>query len=1162
MSLRLILGRAGSGKSTFIYQEISGLIAEDPQGPPLWLLVPEQATSQAERNLATAGPMAGLMRARVVSFQRLAYQLLHEVAGAALVQVGELGRHMIIRRVIEQHKPELSAFYRAASQPGFTHKLAQLISELKSCQVSPEDLLAVLHAEGYSLSPTLQHKLHDLSLLYQQLAEQYGDTYLDSADCLNLLAENLPASQSVSGNAIWLDGFNGFTAQEYAVIERLLTVCPQVTVSLTLPPNLLAARLRDDDVFYSPWSTAKELQRRALQLGVAVEPFLVPSAVSLRSQGQADLQYLEANYFDRLQPPFAGTPTSLQVVAASNRRAEVEAAAAEIIRLCRDEGYRYRNISVTLRDFSNYDYLLTSVFTDFGIPHFLDTKRAVDDHPALELVRSAVETVLQNFLYEPVFRCLKTDLFPLSRDAVDQLENYVLASGIRGSKRWLDAQDWLPRASTSEAADNLNPVVSAEHTKQLNETRQVVKDHLGRLHHGLLAASTVRQYATAIYRFLSELKVDETLFAWAEQAAERGELEAAGLHTQVWSALVGLLDELVAGLDGEELPLSEFARVLDSGLETIELGLIPPELDQVVVTSLGRSRNPEVKAALVLGVSEGVLPARIPDDGLFTHYERQALAACQLELGPSPERRLFDEQYLVYSAITRPSQRLWLSYPLADEEGTTLLPSSLIKRVRELFPELPLKEHPLTPESLADSAVLSYLCHPRPALRMLAAELREASLGRPVAAIWWDVYSHLLSSAAERPALLRLLAGMERQNREVDLARPLVHRLYGQTLRASVSRIERYNACPFAFFATYGLRLKERAIYQLAAPDLGTFFHDAMDRFVIELQRRNLNWGELSDNQYSELTRAIVDELSPGLQNHILDSSSRFRHIAKKLQRTVERSARILGRHASRGKFQPVAVELAFGPGGRIPGLSFTLSDGTRIELAGRIDRLDVAESESGQSYLRVIDYKSGSSHLTPLEVYYGLKMQLLTYLHVAKTCAADLLPTGATEAGALYFRVHDPLQTSAAPVALADAEQMGLEAYRMQGVLLDDVSAVSLMDNQTDGRSLLIPVTFKSDGSIRPSDQVWSQQELSRMRQHLEYLFTVAGEQIMAGDISIAPYRLDKETACRFCSLSAVCQFDPLLPENGYRWLNKLSRAEVMQRLEQQQSGGVEDER
>lgn len=1151
MSLRLILGRAGSGKSTQIYREISALVAQTPSGPPLWLLVPEQATSQAERNLASGGAVSGLMRARVVSFQRLAHQLLQEVAGAALVQIGELGRHMIIRRVIEQHKPELHTFYRAANQPGFTHKLAQLVSELKSCQVTPADLAGLLLEQADKLTPTLKDKLHDLALLCQHLDEQYGETYLDASDCLSRLADNLPQSPSLVGRPIWLDGFNGFTAQEYTVIEQMLQVCPQVSISLTLPPDLYQRQLHDDDAFYAPWSTAKELLRRATDLGVTIDPVAIPAANSLRACGNAALAYLEANYFDRLQAPFPDQPAGLQIVAASNRRAEVEAAAGEIIRLCREEGYRYRDISITLRDFANYDYLLSTVLTDFAIPHFLDKKRSVAQHPALELVRSALELVLNNFLYEPVFRCLKTDLFPTSRDEVDILENYVLATGIRGSNRWLDQNDWLPQSDGSKVGANLSQLRT-----QLNDARRLVAQPLGTLAESLKAASNVRGYATALYQFVADLKVDATLFDWAETAAERGELEAASLHVQVWSALVELLDELVAGLDQEALPLPEFARILDSGLEAIELGLIPPELDQVVITSLGRSRNPEVKAALVLGVSEGVLPARVVQDGLLTDYERQVLSSCHLELGASPERRLFDEQYLVYSALTRPSQRLWLSYPLADEEGASLLPSSVIKRVRALFPQLPVVEHPLTPEGLADTAVLPYLAHPLPALRQLAAELREAVLNRPVAPIWWDVYSYLLLTAKERPALLRLLGSRERQNSESNLSPLTMRRLYGKTLRATVSRIERYNACPFAFFTTYGLRLEERAIHRLAAPDLGTFFHNAMDRFVLELQERHLDWGQLTDQQYGDLTQTIVNDLGPELQNQILDSSSRFRHIAKKLQRTVERSARILGEHASRGKFQPVAVELSFGPGGTIPGLTFTLSDGTLIELAGRIDRLDVATSDEGQSYLRVIDYKSGSSKLTPLEVYYGLKLQLLTYLHVAKQCAADLLPKDTMEAGALYFRIHDPLHTAQGPLPLAVAETQWLEAYRMQGLLLDDPTAISLMDTEGKGRSLLVPVSLTADGSVRRSDNIWSQAELDNMRQHLEAKFMAAGEEIMQGNISITPFRLDKETACRFCSYAAVCQFDPQLPENGYRWLSKLPREEIMQRVDQSRGG------
>lgn len=1151
LSLRLILGRAGSGKSTLIYREISELVTEDPLGAPLWLLVPEQATSQAEGNLATSGSVPGLARARVVSFQRLAYQLLHEVAGAALVQVGEIGRHMIIRRVVEQHKQELHTFYRSANQPGFIAELADLINELKSCRILPQDLVDVMAEQADKLSPTLQNKLHDLALLTSHLSEQYSDVYLDTADCLNLLAANLAKSPTLAGNPVWLDGFNGFTPQEYAVIGEMMQVCPQVTVSLTLPPDLLGRRIQDDDVFYGPWETANKLRQLAHAVGVKTEPVLVAAEKNLRSPNNPALQYLEANYFNRLAEPFAATTPELQLVAAGNRRAEVEAAASEIRRLCREESYRYRDISITIRSFTDYDYLLSTVLTDYDIPHFLDKKRSLDHHPLLELLNSALETVLENFPYEPVFRCLKTDLFPLERDVVDILENYVLASGIRGSNRWLGEEPWIPYPGQgTDAADE------HEAATIINEARCRIATYLGELAEALKTGETAGDYTIALYNFLVALDIENSLIDWAEEAAERGQLEDASLHTQAWSAVIKLLDELVAGLGKEKIPLAEYARILTSGLAAIELGLIPPELDQVVVTSLGRSRHPEVKAALVLGITEGVLPARATVGGIFTDNERQILATCDLELGVSGERRLFNEQLLIYTALTRSSQQLWLSYPMANEEGACLLPSSVVKRVQFMFPQLRITEHPVTPDALTGTAVFPYLAHPQPALQHLAVRLREAALGRPPAPVWWDVYSHLLAKAASRPALMRVLDSFHKRNSESNLASGVVKRLYGSTLRASVSRIERFNACPFAFFSAYGLRLQERPIYRLAALDLGNFFHDAMDRFVFELEQRKLDWGQLTDSQYDELTGQIVAELSPDLQNHILDSSSRLRHIAKKLEGTLGRSARILGKHASRGKFRPLGVELSFGPEGEVPGLAFTLADGTRMELAGRIDRLDLATADSGQAYLRVIDYKSGSSKLTPLEVYYGIKMQLLTYLHVAEKCATDLLPPATTGAGALYFRIFDPLQNTDQPLPEQAAADLSLASYRMQGFLLNEPEAIALMDAGLQGRSQLIPITINANGSPRRSDNVLTDEELELLRQHLETLFIDAGSAIMDGEIGITPYRLEKETACRFCPYRAVCQFDAMLPENSYRWLPKLSREEVMQELEQPHGG------
>ncbi|MBT9133912.1 MAG: ATP-dependent helicase/deoxyribonuclease subunit B [Firmicutes bacterium] len=1123
MSLRLVLGRASSGKSLFFYQEITAEVEKDALGAPIWVLVPEQSTFQVERALCDR--LGGLMRVRVVSFQRLAHIVMNAVAGAALTPIGDLGRLMLMRKVIEEHKSKLRLFSRAAGQPGFAAKVVELVSELKRYRVRPADLEMALQT---SLPSALSNKLHDLHLLYSALTEKYGGISLDSDDRLEWLTEHIGSFAALRGTQLYIDGFTGFTPQEYGVLGHLLRMT-DVSLALTLEPGLLGADLDVSHPFFAPWETAKHCSQLARRQGQAVN--VATLHPQQKYSAQNSLTFLESSYFDLFALPSRDESRELRLVAAENRRVEVEYIAREIIALCRESNFRYRDISVVTRDLNLYEPLLAEIFPAYDIPYFLDKKRAVRHHPLLDLVKSALEAVEQNFPYEPTLRCLKTDLWPIARDTVDRIDNFALAVGLCG-RHWTGEDDWFSLRQDEEST--------------LNEARRGIASLFAPVAERLTTAKTVSERAQAVVAFLDALKVEDSLSQWASSCEASGRIENARLHVQVMAAVDQLFAELMATLGSEELTLSDFTRIVESGLEGIVLGLIPPCLDQVPVLELGRSRGYATPVSFLMGVNDGLLPARPSVQGLLTDEESALLSACEIRLGPTAHRQLFEEEFLVYIGLTRATERLTLSYSLANEAGGAMRPSSVIRRLQYLFPEQQLTfaaaEAPRHPED-----ALSCLAHPNSAAEHLAAELGRAKAGGEVSDLWLDVYTFLAQDVRSRHLVEILARGLRHRVGLARLPRSLVNRLYGTVLRGSVSRLEKFRACPFAHFARYGLGLRERPMYKLASVDIGNFFHLALDRFASHMRDKHMDWAEMTRAECKGIAAGVVAGLVPTMG--ILSSNARHKYLTTRLQQVVERSARIMGEHAKRGKFRPVALELGFGlPEDRLPAVKLTLSDGTIMELSGRIDRVDAA-SDQETLYVAVVDYKSGHNKLTPLEVYYGLRTQLLTYLSVVLRLAPEFLGQTALPAAALYFRVQDPILSSSMPLSLEDAEQQSRKEFRFQGVVVADKTVVSLLDHSAGDESSIVPVKITGKGDIS-GVSAWTTEQLEAMLAHLEDCLRQAGEEIVAGEVAALPYRLAKDTACTFCEFLPVCQFDLRQPDSQYRQLEKHDPEEVWSRL------------
>ncbi|PFD97867.1 helicase-exonuclease AddAB subunit AddB [Bacillus cereus] len=1167
MSLRFVIGRAGSGKSTFCLHEVQEELRQRPRGETILYLVPEQMTFQTQQALIGNEEVSGSIRAQVFSFSRLAWKVLQEVGGASRLHIDEAGVHMLLRKIVESRKEGLYVFQKAAEQNGFFEHLGSMISEFKRYNVTPSNVYEMwqqldTHSSGDE-QKLLANKMYDLQLLYDDFERALIGKYLDSEDYLQLLVEKLPGSDYVKGAEIYIDGFHSFSPGELEIIRRLMLCGARITVTLTVDEKTLAQPVSELDLFYQTVLTYEKVKQLAREEKIAIE-----NTISLREQPRfcsPALAHLEAEFESRPAKKFQGEP-DITLYTAANLRAEVEGVAREIRRLVAEGEYRYRDIAVLLRNGESYYDVMKTLFTDYDIPHFIDEKRPMSHHPLIECIRSALEIISGNWRYDAIFRCIKTELlYPLDvrkesmREEMDAFENYCLAYGVQG-KRWTADEPWTYRRYRSlDGAFGAQTDSEREMEEKINRLRDVVRTPIIRLQKRLKRSGSIVQMCEAVYLFLEELDVPKKLEDLRMRAEAEGNFLFASDHDQVWEEVMNLLDTFVEMLGEEKMSLSMFIDVMTTGLEALQFANIPPSLDQVLIANIDRSRLSNVRATFVIGANEGIIPAAPSNEGMLSDEERELLTTAGVELAPTTRQTLLEEQFVIYQTVTRASEKLYISCPLADEEGKTLLSSSFIKKVKRMFPSI--KEVFVTNDvnDLSRQAQISYVATPEVTLSYVTQQLQnwkrygfEGNLD-----FWWDVYNFYVTSPEWKQKSSRVLSSLFYRNRAQKLSPVVSRNLYGDTIKGSVSRMELFNRCAYAHFAQHGLSLRERDIFKLDAPDIGELFHAALKKIADKLLRENRTWADLSIKECEHLSAAVIEEIAPLLQRQILLSSNRNHYLKQKLQQIIFRTSLILREHAKSSGFVPVDLEVPFGMGGTgsLPPMEFTLANGVKMEVVGRIDRVDKAEDENG-TFLRIIDYKSSTKALDLTEVYYGLALQMLTYLDVVISNANTWMKKGqaASPAGVLYFHIHNPIVEMKGDASEEEIEKEILKKFKMKGLVLGDADVVRLMDNKlSTGSSDIISAGLKKDGSFSARSSIASEQEFTTLQQYVHHTFENIGKDITEGVIDIAPYKMGNKAACTFCNFRSVCQFDESLEDNEFRTLKDMKDSEAMEKMREE---------
>jgi ATP-dependent helicase/nuclease subunit B len=1081
----------------------------------------------------------GILKTEVLSFQRMAFRIFNEAGGITYPHIHPAGKSMIIYRILDKLRGSFKVFSRSSEREGFVQTVASLITEFKRYSVTSEHLVKASQELGED--KPLGQKLLELNLIYTEFEKTLAQRYRDSDDDLTLATQKLSESSLYRDAEIWIDGFNSFTPQEYVMVTELVKVAKTVTVSLCADTLETSASVNEMDVFMPVKNAFKKLYKMAENHGIKIEePVHVNGNTPSRFMDSPELAHLERNLYAYPYKAYAGKTKDVSLFSAVNIFSEIESAARDIIRQCRDNNMRFRDIAVVTRNLASYEKLIEVIFSEYGIPCFIDSKLDVSNHPLVRMILSMLDIFNENWSYESVFRYLKSGLTDIKRPDIDNLENYVLACGIRGSmwtneKEWRMSPDLIPDEKALEAQSSM--------LYEVNLIRKAVSAPLIGFRRRTKGRRTAAEFCSAIYDFMLGLGIPDRIEKSIENFRNTGNLVLANEYSQVWNIVMEVFDQLVEVMDDEAVSLERFSKVLKIGLGEYKIGLIPASLDQVLVGSAERSKSHEIKAMYILGVNDGVFPSASAKEGVLSDQDRVALNHIGLALASDTRTQAFDEQLMVYRTLTAAGHFLRLSWPIADSEGKTMRPSVIISRLRKLYPDIDEKSNILPAKTNEEE--LELITGGKPAFRSMISALRQKADGRNIQPVWESVYQWFSEEEDWKQSIETARSAFQYKNLAQQIKGEKIRALYGDPAISSVSRLEKYTACPFAFYVQYGLGAKERKIYRLSPPDIGTFMHAVIERFSKLVAKGEITWRSFDRDWCREKVSEIVDEMLQKMQGSGIAASTRYTALTSRLKRVVARAVWLISEHIRRSSFNPIDYEVGFGDKEKYPPITIELETGEKIQLTGRIDRVDALKTEDG-TYLRIIDYKSGSKDFLLSDVFYGLQIQLITYLDAIWESGSKASDVDVHPGGMLYFKIDDPIIKGNGKISEEEIENIIMRQLKMRGLVLADVKLIKAMDNTIDGPSMIIPATVNKGDVLGKNTSGATLDQFKLLRVYVRKLLKDLCTEIMRGNVNIRPYKKKGSTSCQYCSFLSVCQFDSTMKDNSYKLLYDKENDEV----------------
>lgn len=1090
--LRIFYGRENIDKEQFLFDSIKGRTL---------LLVPDQFTLQAERDAFFYLGTKGLIDLEVVSISRLGLKVLQETGGGRRTLIDKYGRHMLLTKILAENKESLSIYRGLERKQSFIEMVNNFISELKQYGVEPAELEKI--SEELGETAFLKKKLQDMSLIFKCYEEQIQGKYLDTEDYVSLYAGKIRESRMVRSSAIWVFGFDSFTPKNVEVIGNLMQAAPEVNVILTCD-----AGGRDDELFSLTRGIMNKFCDLAEELRVPWEKSRIGDSYRITGKKRAILGLEQELY--SIPAKQRSNHEGITLVKAANFYSEAETAAAQVLSLVRDQGLAYREMILICNDMETRGSIVKRVFSQYGIDLFLDKKQSILHNPASVFLLSLLDINSKGYRTEELFRLLKTGLTPLPWDRIEALENYARKYRIRGN-RW--------KSPFTRGTSEYEPEAWAGLEESRNQVVALIEPFRQRFAKG----RTVKERVSILYQYLAEdCDFPRRLEGLMKKQQDQGFFEAAEETAQAWGLLMDVLDQFVEIVGEESLLAESFGDILKAGLESIEVGLLPPSADGLIMGTMQRTRSSHVKAMLVLGANEGLLPASAPMDSILNEDEKRFLSEREIEICKVDEIRLQEEKLAIYKNLARPSQVLWMSYSVSDGDGREIKPSQIITKLQDIYPHLTAE-----PDIVSKSNPAELVQAENAAMEHLTEALRRMMDGSELDSVWeqaagWYRQSGRLSTVED---------GLFFTNQQEQLKADFVQGLYKRDakqreLTISPSRLERYSRCPFSHFIGYGIRPEEERIHEVGGRELGDLYHACLmgiskwlTQEGIPVSHPQSRWMTVSREECEEKIAEIFKEEAVAYREGLMAQGKEERYRSERLLEICNEISWILIDHVRRGSIHAMAFEQAFGRGRSIQPIIVETEQG-QVTIEGKIDRIDFLED----GRVKIIDYKTGREKFHVKEAEKGFRLQLMLYLRAAQQQERE-------PAGVFYFLIQEPSVSAEAmpPEGFAEkVEQAAKKACRMDGIMVDDPKVIRNIAGEFSGYSDIVPVRQTQKGiSGTGSDSLLDEEDFQNLQHTVDEKINEICSDLLSGKIEIKPKKSGELSACTYCKYKGICQFD-----------------------------------
>ena len=1113
MSLKFILGNSGSGKSEYLYENLIKE-ADLNKDKTYILIVPEQFTLNTQRELVKRHKRHSIINIEVLSFNRLAYRVFDELSTDINTVLEDEGKSLVLRLLFDEKEDTLTALKGGSKKPGYISEIKSLISELMQYNIGPDKLKEISSLPG--MSNLFKSKTDDVLLLYESFLSFIRDKYITAEEILSLLKDVLPESELVKGSVMIFDGFTGFTPLQNEVLRVLLKQTERLYVTATIESGAdIFSEPEEHELFCMPKKMIRKLSLLAKETGTEVlDPVFLSNEHNCRFRENGELLFLEKNLFRNRLPEAKekeeNTENEIEIYRLKDNRAELSFVADRILSLVEEKGYRYRDIGILCADMEEYSNDIERIFNAFEIPVFTDKRSHLTYQPFVEFLRSALLICSENFSYESVMHFIKTSLTDFTDEETDRFDRYIRAAGIRGRRKYEHPFSVKPEKYTPEELVDVNGlrVRFFDKIKPFCEIFSKNKDNM----------LTVREATKALYDLTVTYNTEEKLLIKAKEYETEDPVKAR-LYEQVYGIVISLFDKMVSIIGDEKTDAESFLKLLDAGISEAKIGVIPQKNDSVIFGDIERTRLENIKCLFLMGVTDSSIPKSEGAGGLFSENDRRRLYENNIELSPTPREKAFMQKFYLYLTMTKPSEKLIITYPVKSRDASAVGKSYLIGTLTEMFPYIDVLTVPdrtyARTEKSAKTAVPLILSKYAKGLPLSEEEERTVRI-----------------QAAKDPDFSDLVDGAFYYH-EDEYVKNAIDPEKG--IRGSVSRLEAYAACAYSYYLRYVLKLEERPEHELRPLDFGNLYHEILEEYGKSLKEEGKNWFSVTEEEMDEYLNAATEKgfLKIREASFLEDAKNRF--LFNRIKRTLKVTVDTLTEQIRGGSFAPEAYEVTF--------YDERNMEECDMHLTGKIDRIDIY-NDGEKAFIKILDYKSGKKDFDLTRCYYGLSLQLVTYMDAAMKAQDEKQKGSAHPAALLYYAVNDDIVKISSENPDAQKRET-LKNHKVTGIINDDPRVLEALDLEAatnGGSSILAPFTMTKSGAKR-TNSVYSEEELLKIRDHVNKKIGETGKKIVSGEFKKSPYKLDTATGCDHCEYKAVCGFDPELP--GYEY-NKCKKKEI----------------